>query len=322
MDMNSRKKVSIASGCYNEQDNILPLYQRICAVIAKFPQYDYEIILIDNCSKDNSVAVLREIAAQDKRFKAILNARNFGPERSGLYMQKFASGDCLIVMASDLEDPPELIEEFLLKWEQGHKMVVAVKTGSRESLIMRGVRKIYYKLISAISEVELIDNFTGFGLYDMSLISPLLEYYDANTYFRGLVSEYGYDMAFVKFVKPKRVAGKSSYNFFRYFDYAMRGITSYSTAPIRLATYLGFTLSVLSVLVAAFYFIFKLLYWPNVPYGMAPLIIGLFFFSSVQIFFLGLIGEYVAAVLTKVTHKPLVFAREYINFEESEGEEK
>jgi glycosyltransferase involved in cell wall biosynthesis len=266
------------------------------------------------------VAILKDIAAKDKRFKVILNTKNFGPSRSGLYVQKFASGDCLVLMASDLEDPPELIGDFLEKWGQGYKMVATIKKGSREFFLMRGIRKLYYKTLSLISDVELIENFTGFGLYDMSIVGPLVEYYDIATYFRGLMCEYGYDIAFIEHTKPKRVSGKSSYNFYRYFDYAMLGITSYSTAPLRLATFIGFILSGLSVLVAIFYFVLKLLLWPHIPFGTAPLVIGLFFFSSVQIFLMGLIGEYIAVILSKVTDKPLVLAREYINFDGDEKE--
>lgn len=314
------KKVSIVSGCYNEQDNIIPLYERIIKAMKGFPQYDYEIILIDNCSKDNTPAVLKEIASRDKRFKVILNAKNFGPERSGLYMHRFITGDCMIALASDLEDPPEMISDFLNKWAEGYKMVAAIKKGSKENIVMRNIRKLYYKLVSAVSEVDMIDNFTGFGLYDMSIIKPLLDYYDTTTYFRGLVSEYGYDIAYVEFVKPIRTSGKSSYNFLKYFDFAIVGITSNSKVPIRIATFTGICLSVLSLIIAIFYLVFKLLYWPEVPFGIAPLVIGLFFFSSVQIFFIGLIGEYVAACLAKVSPKPLVSVREYVNIDRNEDE--
>jgi glycosyltransferase involved in cell wall biosynthesis len=317
-----RKKVSIVSGCYNEQDNIKPFYERITSVMSQFPHYDYEIIIIDNCSKDKTPGVLREIALTDKRVKVILNARNFGVNRSGLYVHKFVTGDCMICLASDLEDPPELIADFLAKWEQGHKMVAAIKKGGKENILMRIIRSVYYKIMYAISDVKQIKNFNGFGLYDMNIIKPLLEYYDCNTYFRGLVNEYGYDVAFVEFHKPVRSSGKSSYNFFSYFDYAMIGIVSNSKVPIRVATLAGFCLSGLSLLIAIVYFIFKLLYWSSVPFGIAPLVIGLFFFSSVQIFFIGLIGEYVAAVLSKVSPKPLVLVREYINFENTEIENR
>ncbi len=204
-------------------------------MLAKFPQYDYELIIIDNCSKDNTVVALRELAAADERLKVIVNARNFGPTRSILFAQRYASGDCLITLASDLEDPPELIEDFLLKWQEGYKAVVAVKKGSKEKLIIRNVRKLYYKLIDAISEVEQIRHFTGFGLYDASIIDALKDSYDVNTYFRGLISEYGYDIARVEFVRPVREHGRSSYNFFSYFDYALTGITSNAQVSVNQA---------------------------------------------------------------------------------------
>jgi len=310
-----RKKISIVSGCYNEQDNIETFYNSITSIMSKYSQYDYEIIVIDNCSTDKTQKILKDIAQKDKKLKVILNAKNFGANRSTLFVQKFITGDCMIGLASDLEDPPELIDDFIEKWEQGFKIVAAVKKGSKENLIIRSVRGLYYKIIGAISEVKLINNFTGFGLYDSSVLKPLFDYYDSTTYFRGLISEYGYDIAFVEFVKPVRKHGKSSYNFFSYFDYAMIGITSNSKVPIRIATLAGFFLSGLSFLAAVFYFVYKLLHWDSVPFGIAPLVIGLFFFSSVQIFFVGLIGEYVATVLAKVSQKPLVSVREYINFE-------
>ena len=311
-----KKKISILTGCYNEQENIPLLYERISHVMLELPQYDYELLIIDNCSKDNTPNILREIAAKDSKVKVVLNAKNFGAIRSGLYIHTLASGECMICMASDLEDPPELIPKFINKWEEGFKMVAAVKSGSKENLIIRTVRRVFYKLINRISEVTLIDNFTGFGLYDMSIIKPLLPYYNGTTYFRGLISEFGYDIAFVEFEKPVRPTGKSSYNFFSYFDYAMVGITANSKVPIRIATLTGFIMSGLSLSVAIIYLILKLIYWADIPFGMAPLMIGLFFFSSIQIFFIGLIGEYVAAILAKTSPKPLVSVREYINFDE------
>jgi glycosyltransferase involved in cell wall biosynthesis len=286
--------------------------------MSRFPQYDYELVIIDNCSSDRTQEVLRDIAAVDKRVKVILNARNFGPNRSGLHLHSFATGDCMIVIASDLEDPPELISDFLEKWEQGYKIVAAIKKRTRENLLMKIFRHAYYKVISAVSEVDQIKNFTGFGLYDMSIIKPLLDYYDSTTYFQGLINEFGYDIAFIEFDKPMRVSGKSSYNFFSYFNFAMLAITANSKLPIRIATLAGFFLSGLSLFIAIVYFVLKLLFWVDIPFGIAPLMIGLFFFSSVQILFIGLIGEYVAAILAKTSPKPLVTVREYINFEDNE----
>ena len=319
--MQARKKISILSGCYNEEGNITPLYERITKTMLQFPNYDYEIIIIDNCSQDNTASVLRNIAATDKRLKIILNAKNFGAFRSGLYVWKFFTGDCVIALASDLEDPPELISDFIRHWEKGKKVVVAVKRGSKERFVMRTIRKLYYYIINAVSEVEHIKHYTGFGLLDKSIIDPLKDTFDMNTYFRDLIAEYGFDFAIVEFDRPTRTYGKSSYNFFSYFNLAMIGITSSSKAPIRIATLSGLFLSVLSFLVAVFYFFIKLIWWPHVPFGMAPLIIGMFFFASVQILFLGLIGEYVAAILIKMTPKPLVAVKEYINFNNMQEED-
>jgi len=312
------KKVSIISGTYNEQENIMPQYERVCAAIAQFPQYQYEFIYIDNCSEDKTPEILRSIAASDKRVKVILNSNNYGPNRSGLFAHMFVTGDCMIIIASDLEDPPELIPSFLEKWAQGHKVVAAVKRGSKEFFIKRLFRSLYYKILSKISNVKQIKGFTGFGLYDMSIVKPLRDYYDATTYIRGLISEYGYDIAYIEFDKPVRTSGKSSYNFFSYFDYAMIGITSYSKVPLRIATLAGLFLSGFCFLVAVIYFILKLVFWSHIPFGIAPLIIGFFFFSSVQLLFIGIIGEYIAATLAKVSPKPLVLAKEFINFEDDE----
>jgi len=311
-----KKKVSIVTGCYNEQGNILQFYKCITSVMEKFPDYDYEIIIIDNCSTDGTQDILREIAGIDKRVKVILNAKNFGVNRSGLFVHKFATGDCMIALASDLEDPPELIAEFLEKWKQGFKIVAAIKKGSKENALKRFFRNIYYKIISKISETKQIENFTGFGLYDMSIVKPLFCYYDSTTYFRGLISEFGYDIAYVMYERPVRITGKSSYNFFSYFDYAMLGVTSNSKVPLRIATLAGFFLSGLSFIAAIVYFILKLVFWAHIPFGIAPLVIGLFFFSSVQLLFIGIIGEYIAATLAKVSPKPLVNVREYINFDD------
>jgi len=318
INMQNRKKVSIVAPCYNEEDNIRPFYERVTETMSQFPQLDYEIIIADNCSQDSTVNILRGISAEDKRVKVILNGKNF-KTRSGLNAFNFFSGECLISLATDLEDPPELIADFLRHWEAGKKVVVAVKAGSKEGLVMRQIRKLYYNMINSISSVEQIKNYTGFGLYDRSVIGPILNSGDPEPYMRGLISEFAYDIAVVEFLRPVRSAGKSSHNFFSLFNIAMMGVTSYSKVPIRIATISGMFLSLISLLVAVFYFIIKMIWWPHIPFGMAPLIMGMFFFASVQILFLGLIGEYVSAILIKVTPKPLVMVREYINFEEEEG---
>ena len=303
------KKVSILSPCYNEELNIIPLYERITKTMEQFPQYDYEIIMIDNCSQDGTVDVLRDIAAQDKKFKVILNAKNFGTDRSGLFVRRFFSGDCMVTLASDLQDPPELIADFLRHWEQGKKVVVAVKVGSEEKWPMRAIRKLYYRIVNAISSVDHIKDFSGFALLDRSIVEPLTGCFDVTMYYRGLISEFGYDVAKVEFVKPNRIHGKSKHSFFTNFDIFMTAVTSYSKLPIRIATLGGLFLSALSFVVAVVYFVLRLFWWPNPPWGIGPLLVGQFFFASVQLLFLGLIGEYVAAIFVKIKPKPLVSVR-------------
>ena len=311
------KKVSILSRTFNEEGNIRSFYERVTKVMEQFPQYDYEILIADNCSQDETVDILRDIAANDNKVKVILNAKNFGISRSSRYIRQFYTGDCVISMASDLQDPPEIIAELLRHWEDGKKMVVAVKSGSEESIVMRTIRKLYYRIVNAISSVEQINDY-GFMLVDKSIMDKLMPCFLPGTYGRGLYAEYGYDIATVSFIKPKRKHGKSSFNFFSYFDVMMMAVTYTSKTPIRIATLAGLFLSILSFLIAAVYFILRIFWWPNPPWGIGPLLVGMFFFASVQILFLGLIGEYVAAILAKVTPKPLVMVREYINFDNDE----
>jgi glycosyltransferase involved in cell wall biosynthesis len=283
----------------------------------KYPDLDFEFLMADNGSTDHTKDVLKAIANKDKRFKVIINTRNFGPERSGYNVFCAAKGDCVISMNSDLENPPELIEDFVNYWLSGSKIVIAVNSKSKKNPIMNLVRKLYYRIINLLSDdVEQIENFTAFGLYDKSVMPYLTSDRWPPPYFRGLVSELGIDYKVVSYVKPKRKHGKTSYNFFSYFDLAMTGLTSYSKAPLRLATLIGFFASALGFLIALGYLIMKLLFWTTMQTGIAPLLIGLFFFSSVQIMFVGIIGEYLYQVLERVRVKPLVMEAERINFEE------
>lgn len=316
-DASRRKKVTIATGCYNEVGNIRAFYERVTETMAQFPEYDYELIIRDNCSIDGTAEILHEIAANDKRVKLIFLVKNF-KVGSGKVLYRYCTGDCVIRLASDLEDPPELIADFLRHWEAGKKVVVAVKAGSKEHFVMRTIRKIYYSGLNKISNIEQIKNFTGFGLYDRTVFESVISNNDPAPYLRGLISEFGYEFATVGFVKPVRPSGKSKRNFLMYFDNAMLGLTSYSKLPIHFATIAGAVLSMLSLLVAVFYFVIKMMWWPHVPFGIAPLILGMFFFASVQILFLGLIGQYVAAILVKVTPRPLPTVREFVNFSEEE----
>src|SRR3990170_1976219 len=310
------KLISIVTGCLNEEDNVEPLVERIRAVFLKLPQYRYEHIFIDNCSNDHTVDRIKAIAARDKRVKLIVNTRNFGHIRSPMHGVLAARGDAVILMASDLEDPPELIPEFLRRWEAGYKVVAGVKTRTQDAVIMRLVRQAYYKMISRIADIKLIQNFTGFGLYDRALIDVVRELDDPYPYFRGIISEVGFEVAEVLFEKPRRARGITKNNFYTLYDMAMLGITSHSKVPIRLATMAGFALSLLSLAISSAYLVLKLMFWDQFGFGTAPILIGLFFFSSVQLFFIGLIGEYVAAIHTQVLKRPLVVERERVNFDD------
>jgi len=309
------KLISVVSGCYNEEENVRECYEQVKKVFQEIGRYRYEHIFIDNASKDGTVAILREIAAKDKNVKVILNARNFGHIRSGYHALLHARGDAVISVVSDLQDPPELIKEFLKKWEEGFLVVMAVKANSDESPLFFALRKAYYEFVTRLAETELIKNATGFGLYDRRFIDVLSEIDDPYPYFRGLVSEVGFPVARIPYHQPARKRGITSNNFYRLYDMAMLGITNHSKVPLRLATMLGFGVSFLSLCVALGYFIFKLLYWNSFSLGLAPLEIGLFFFGSVQLFFIGILGEYIGAIYTQVQKRPHVVELERINFE-------
>lgn len=308
------KTISIISGCYNEEGNLQEFHDRIVAVLKKFPQYAYEIIVADNCSTDNSREVIRQIAAQDKQFKAIFNANNFGHIRSPYNALLQASGDAVVILCSDLQDPPELIETFIQKWEEGFRVVCGVKPKSKENPLIFLFRRIYYRLLSSCSEIHQIQNFTGFGLYDRKVIEALRKYHEPYPYFRGLISEIGFKRAEVPFVQAARKHGKTKNNFATLYDTAMTGFVNHTKLPLRLAAFLGFVVAGLSLIAAIVYFIYKLLYWNQFNVGLAPLVIGVFFFSSVQLIFIGIIGEYIGAIWTQVKNKPLVIEEERINF--------
>lgn len=308
------KTISIVTGCFNEEENVGELYAQLLDVTGSLPQYAFEILFIDNCSRDRTVEVLRGIAARDKRVKVIVNARNFGAIRSGYHALLQARGDAVIVMASDLQDPPSLLPLFLAKWEEGYKIVLAIKNQSEESGLFYLIRSAYYALVKRLSEIELNAHSTGFGLYDRVVMENLRNIDDAYPYFRGLISEVGFESAKVPFNQPQRKRGITSNNFYALYDLAMLGFTSHSKVPLRLATMLGFAMSFVSLFVAGAYFIYKLLFWQTFSAGMAPVVIGLFLFSSVQLFFIGILGEYIGAIHTQVLRRPLVVEKERINF--------
>jgi glycosyltransferase involved in cell wall biosynthesis len=309
-----RKLISIVTPCYNEEANIDELYQRIVEVMSRL-DYDYEHIFIDNCSTDSSIVKLRALAAQDNRVKLILNARNFGHIRSPYYALLQARGDAAVLIASDLQDPPEMIEEFVKKWEEGFKTVMAVKPESEESRLMFIARRAYYRFVTRISEVPLVQNATGAGLFDRAVLDILKKIDDPYPYFRGLLCEIGFPIATVPFKQPRRLRGITSNNFYTLYDIAMLGITNHSKVPLRLMVMGGALLAGLSLLAAFGFLIAKLVFWNSFQIGIAPLLISLFFFSSVQILFLGMLGEYLGSVHTKIRNMPLVVELERVNFD-------
>lgn len=307
------KKISIVTGCFNEEENVDELCERIAKVMATLP-YDYEHIFIDNASTDNTVKKIKEIAAKDKRVKLIVNARNFGHIRSPYYALLQSSGDACVAIASDLQDPPEMIVDFIRKWEEGFKTVLAVKPESEESSVMFYFRKSYYRFITKISEVPLVQNATGAGLFDKVVIDILREIQDPYPYFRGLLSEIGFPIATVPFIQPRRQRGFTKNNFYTLYDLAMLGITNHSKIPLRLMAMGGFLLSFLSLVVALGFFVAKILFWNSFQLGAAPMLIGIFFFGAVQTFFIGVLGEYVGSIHTQVRKMPLVVELERVNF--------
>lgn len=313
MSSTELKVISIVTPLFNEEDNVEELCERIQAVMQRLP-YEYEHICIDNCSQDRTPALLRVRTANDPRLKVILNTRNFGHIRSPYHALLQASGDCAIIIAGDLQDPPELIPEFIQKWEEGFKIVMAVKPMSKESPLMMLVRKAYYHFINKISEVPLVNNATGAGLYDRTVLNVLRRINDPYPYARGLVCEIGYPIATIPFAQPRRARGVTSQNFYSLYDLAMLGITKHSRIPLRMMTMLGFALSCISLLTAFGYFFAKLLFWDSFTLGTAPILIGMFFFGAVQLFFMGLLGEYIGAIQIQVRNMPLVVEAERINF--------
>jgi polyisoprenyl-phosphate glycosyltransferase len=312
--MNQAKHITILTPCYNEEGNVRPLYQRIRSAITGCGDITFEYLYIDNASTDGTVAELRKIASEDPSVKVIINNRNFGHVRSPYHGLLQAKGDAVVVMASDLQDPPELIPEFIRLWQQGNDVVVGQKVNSAESSLLFAGRRVYYRLLKRIADVDLLENVTGFGLYSRRVIEELRSLDEPYPYLRGLVSELGYTIASVPYQQPLRQIGLTKNNFYTLFDVALLGLTSHSKVMLRLATMLGFGMSALSFAVGVVYLVYKLVYWDRFPVGVAPVVIGLFFFTSVQLFFIGIIGEYIGAIHTRVNRRPHVIERERINF--------
>lgn len=309
------KRISVITPCYNEEHNVEELYRRVRSAIESAGDYQYEHIFIDNHSEDSTVNVLRQIAARDRNVKVIVNARNFGHIRSPHHALLQTTGDAVIGLVADLQDPPELIPQMLRKWEQGYAMVLCVKDASEESAWMYALRTRYYKLVRRLSTIRTIEHFTGFGLYDRKVVDIVRGFGDAYPYFRGMIAEIGLPHCEIRFSQPERKRGITKNNFYTLYDMAMLGVTNLSKVPLRLVTGLGFITALLSVSIALGYLIYKLLFWNDFSVGMAPLVIGLFFLGAVQLLALGIVGEYIGAIHTQVMNRPLVIEQERINFE-------
>jgi glycosyltransferase involved in cell wall biosynthesis len=308
--------ISIITPCFNEEENVREIFKQVKKVFDSLPNYTYEHIFIDNASKDKTVDILKELAIDNKQVKIIVNTRNFGHVRSPMHAVYQAKGDAVIGIVADLQDPPEIIPDFLKKWEEGYKIVIGVKAKTEESFMFSAIRRVYYKIVTKLSDdVEMVKNFTGLGLYDRKVIDILRDIDDPYPYFRGLICDIGYERAVVLYDQPVRKRGITKNNFYTLYDLAMLGITNHSKVPLRLATMTGFFVALMSLLVALGYFGYKLIFWENFQVGMAPLVIGLFFFSSVQLIFIGIIGEYIGAIHTQVLKRPLVIEKERINFD-------
>lgn len=309
------KKISILIPCLNEEGNVPLITQKIEEIFEnELSEYDYELIFIDNYSTDRTRDIIRVLCSKNSRIKAIFNTKNFGPSRSPVYGLTQTGGDCAIMIPADLQVPPELIPQFVAKWEGGHRIVIAQKSTSKENPLMFFCRKVYYKLFNVIGDIEHIEHFAGFGLYDKKFIELLSSLEEPEPYIRGLVTEFESDWDIIEFTEPKRQSGHTKTNFFSLYDTAMLGFTSYSKAIPRYATLIGFVISAVCIVIAIVFLVLKLVFWQNYPMGYAPILISVFGLSGIQLFFLGLLGEYIMRINTRVSKRPLVTEEERINF--------
>ena len=312
--MAQRQLISLISPCFNEEGNIDELYRRASQVMADLPQYDFEYLFIDNASTDGTVDKLRALAGRDPRVRVIVNTRNFGHIRSPYWGLLQTRGDVAVFLVSDLQDPPEMITDFIAAWEQGYKIVLAVKPTSRTNPLIHGLRKLYYRMLDGISEVAIVKDATGFGLYDRLVLDHLRQIHDPYPFLRGLICELGYPIKAIPFDQPRRQRGISKNNFYTLYDIAMLGVVSHSVVPIRLAAIAGFLTGLLSILVALVFLVLKMALWDRFPIGIAPIVIGMFFMFGVVMLFIGILGEYIASIHTYVRNRPVVIERERINF--------
>lgn len=311
------KKVSILIPCFNEEENVGPMSEAIVELFTKeLPQYDYELLFIDNDSKDNTRPILREICAKNKKIRAIFNAKNFGQFNSPYYGILQTTGDCVISMVCDFQDPIDLIPKYLEEWENGYKIVIGIKTSSKENPIVYHLRSLYYKIIKKFSDVEQIEHFTGSGLYDREFVEVLRDLKDPTPFLRGIVAELGYKRKEIPYEQPERRAGKTHNNWYSLYDAAMLSFTSYTKIGLRLATFLGMAIGFCSVVIAIVYLVLKIVFWDRFVAGTAPLMIGMFFLGAVQLFFLGFLGEYILSMNQRIMNRPLVIEEERLNFED------
>lgn len=309
------KKVSILIPCYNEEENVIPMSEAIVNLFTQeLTQYDYELLFIDNDSSDNTRPLLRQICAKNPKIKAIFNAKNFGQFNSPYYGILQTTGDCTISMVCDFQDPIELIPQYLAEWENGYKIVIGIKSSSKENPVMYHLRSFYYRIIKKFSDTEQIEHFTGSGLYDKEFVQVLRDLKDPTPFLRGIVAELGYKRKEIEYEQPQRRAGKTHNNFMSLYDAAMLSFTSYTKIGLRLATFLGIGCGIISFIIGVFYLIAKLIYWNSFSAGIAPITIGMFFLGSVQLFFLGFLGEYIMSINQRVMNRPLVVEEERINF--------
>ena len=316
------KKISIMIPCYNEEENVVPMSEAVTELFEKeLPQYDYEVLFIDNASTDNTRPLLREICRKNKKVKAIFNAKNFGQFNSPFHGMLQTTGDCTITMVCDFQDPLDLIPKYLKEWEDGYKIVIGIKSKSKENPLIYHLRSLYYKFVKKFSDVEQIEHFTGSGLYDKDFIEVLRNLHDPTPFLRGIVAELGFKIKRIEYEQPKRRAGKTHNNFWTLYDAAMLSITSYTKIGLRIATFIGIIVAFISLGIGIVYLIMKLIWWDRFSAGMAPMLIGMFFLGSLQLFFIGLIGEYIMNMNKRLMNRPLVVEEERINFEEEESKD-
>ena len=312
--MSERTLLSIVTPCYNEEENVDELYMQVKAAIADQTKYEFELIFIDNHSQDGTVAKLKKLAEKDPMVKIIVNTRNFGHIRSPYYGILQSRGAATIYLASDLQDPPELIPEFIRYWEEGYKLVMATKPMSKGVAWIHALRKVYYRFLDGISDISLVVDSTGFGLYDREVLDHLRQIDDPYPFLRGLICELGYEIKTIPFAQPRRLRGISKNNFYTLYDIAMLGIVSHSKVPIRIAAFAGFALGMISMFVAIVFLVLKLLFWESFPLGIAPVVIGLFFLFGIQLMFIGILGEYIGSIHAYLQRRPVVVEKERINF--------